>query len=79
MSLINLNSKTKSIKLFMSKNYDLIEDWKFNIERANGIKELYGTQTRYFVNLTLSLVMIYNILYALFNYIFDLKENPIGF
>ncbi len=53
----------------MSINHDLIEDWKFNIERANEIVRLYGTQTRYFMNLTLSLITTYNILYAIFNFL----------
>lgn len=51
-------------------NKETIEDWKFNINRANEIVRLYGYQTAYFVKITLSLIATYNILYVIFNIFF---------
>jgi len=44
-----------------------IEDWKFNINRANEIVRLYGIQTEYFVKLILSFIVSYNVLFLIFN------------
>jgi len=48
-------------------NEDTIEDWRFNINRANEIVRLYGNQTGFFVKITLSLIATYNILYVIFS------------
>ena len=52
-------------------NEDTIEDWKFNINRANEIVRLYGYQTAFFVKIILSLIVTYNILFVIFNIYFN--------
>ena len=61
-------------------NKDTIEEWKFNINRANEIVRLYGNQTAYFVKITLSLIATYNIIYVIFNIMFNFTEfKSVGF
>lgn len=72
MSQIQSGRKDKSDEKMVDKgkDNDLIEDLKFNINRANEIVRLYENQKRYYLNLNVALITITSITYGvIYNYL----------
>lgn len=67
MSQVQSGRKDKSDEKMVDKgkDNDLIEDLKFNINRANEIVRLYEKQKNYYLQLNIALITISSIIYAI--------------